>query len=317
MNRYDFVDIMMNFQRGISFCCNAIDGYTNGLLLKNILADYLEKCAAEYDSYISRRGTPTNDVVWAMMAYVSRNIPTHSVRGYWLSNWRFGSGVGDSEEIGTVFNVGKFLKDISLSTWWKRWGQGETDLADSKVPIGFQFQDYTVDLKPGVKIGRTDSLLWFTKLNLLATLFSPTPTTNITDRLRDFLGLCHYNKDQGLAIYIYNGSWLNGVINARPTCIDSLPHTRFKAIQDTLIYRADVHWGHTVDLEKLSSGLPNIDGGPERISLPLVPKNDQIRIRFLGNLQYDSSNVSNSVFTSRLRGARSNPVISSELKRII
>lgn len=112
----------------------------------------------------------------------------------------------------------------------------------------------TVQLSVGSELTSSLDLVWLTKSSAISSYMR-----GDTERLRDVLGLTHYNENQLLAVVSMPASDVIEIRN--PTALDAGVNWIFKSTG------RNASWGRTVDLD--AAGSPGL---PEAVSRPIAVK---------------------------------------------
>ena len=145
-------------------------------------------------------------------------------------------------------------------------------------------------------------------------------------RIRDFLGLAHFNVDDYLIAvkitpdHVSNDS--DKTMAIRPTPIDAGLHNRFKCISDSHGAGSKHEYGLTFDMKKQVQELGNSDGGKEYVvsesKAKKVSKFEMMPLGWVGKPS-NTSHAADIDFISRLEsiGGISRDDIESDLERIM
>jgi hypothetical protein len=135
----------------------------------------------------------------------------------------------------------------------------------------------SMDVRKGATLrGGKKPIVWVTKTSALSRVCRDVSDAKLAKRVRDFVGLSHYNEATELYEIIYPADALKGKKVAAPTILDGGCEPA---------YRSSVsreNWGRALDLATRKAGAPEVVHAP-------IPFTSEFRIRYLGRVDKNSA----------------------------
>jgi hypothetical protein len=132
-------------------------------------------------------------------------------------------------------------------------------------------------------LGKGRDFFWIAPVLDVSTLNASRLSDGLAQVYRDVLGLSHWGTANTLLrIGIPSGVAESMLVPRRPTAFDGLDNPAFRGACDGEVGAHPLASGFTVDIYKVDTHVPNIDGAREWISAPVVVATGQLFWEYLG-----------------------------------
>ncbi|MCG8429931.1 MAG: hypothetical protein MJA29_02000, partial [Candidatus Omnitrophica bacterium] len=292
LNYDDFIGLLLSDVRGRIYAANMYSAHYLGLLEKQLLQTYLIDCFDFFKIECIHRTSLINikELLLILEEVASKKDRDDNVK------YLFKCNDGAERFINEVALCNVIEKEILFQYYID-----ETMLISSHLYMNY-FSDPSID-DVGIvikKINETDNVYKNGYLggNERRPFFWITQMYNIegykisANRLRDVMGLIHYDDNKDLIEVSFSSSVLkkrssedDSFVWNRPTIIEGGSHSRFNSSIHSESKNKCPYWGWTVDLKKFADGIFDFDGVPEIVVSPMI-LNEEIRpkLEYIGRI---------------------------------
>jgi hypothetical protein len=275
------VDLLLKEPVGQIVAFNILASREKNLLSEKLLKNFLSYSLA---AFTENKIANTEDLISQFEDVARGKRPINGSKKFFLFTCkRHAPSVTETSTVSNVIELGTLKRNIlkdSITVSGHGALLSNPDPTDPAIEYAINELNTISDkYRFGAKLGGNPKrpLFWITpsikKERLVAI------SAKCADRVRDRLGLIHYENNNALVEIQIPGNVILGHESARPTFIEAVSHSRFRVSPDTIKAKKRSAWGWTVDLAKFADQLPQIDGLPERVVKP-IDCNEDIGLKF-------------------------------------
>lgn len=329
-----FIEKLLSHPKTVIVLCNILNGHRLGLFGVNFVQELIDWWAALYVWQIKTKraaGIPLDDECTMLLGSLDRLIFEASPAGFRTSI------VKPDFLLKCAYRPINTTKPISylhtLNAEFVFRDLLRKEIRDKLASTGFityppdpgRYRIKHVKLSSNdfdsrkYKLGRDGYVIFITPADGIKKIMKK---TKAADSVRDSLGLIEKHVGVDLVAIEFTCSTMNDNNHARPTIGDAGSYRRFKTLADNVINQKETTWGFTADLEKFAATQSDIDGMPERVSLPIpFSQLENIKLVNLGKVTDPRGNLikvdDDSSFQDKLLASRNLNKINLEILKLL